>query len=161
MQQRTICPIPPPSQRIRNNPIWCLEATLLLRSLSEKLTVHDGFSSWRLRETKDLRRTVQEALTRLQNPENCSEARKLVCHLTWGGCGLGCLLHHTAYCLVTSLATGRVLVLSDQVWPHSNLVLRHFFRNISNTCTDYAGKKSSIPKSWDLALVGLFQVLRR
>ena len=132
-----------------------------MRSLSEKLTVHDGFSSWRLRETKDLRRTVQEALTRLQNPENCSDARKLVCHLTWGGCGLGCLLHHTAYCLVTSLATGRVLVLSDQVWPRSNLVLRHFFRNISNNCTDYTGKKSSIPKSWDCALGHLFQVMQR
>ena len=106
------------------------------------MTVHDGLSSRRLRETKELGKAVQKALTRLQNPENCSEARKLVCHLTWGGCGLGCLLHHTAYCLVTSLATGRVLVLSDQVWPHSNLVLRHFFRNISNTCTDYTGKKS-------------------
>ena len=112
-----------------------------MKSASEKMAVLDGLSSWRLQESTDLKRSVQEALTKLQNPGNCSSARKLVCHLTWNGCGLGCLLHHTAYCLVTSLATGRVLVLSDQVWPKSHLVLRQIFRNISNTYTEYTGNK--------------------
>ena len=93
----------------------------------------------RQQEAQCLTSAVQTAITRLQNPADCTQAKKLVCHMTWGGCGFGCLIHHTTYCLITALATGRVLVLSDRKWPHSDLVIKTFLRPLSTSCFNYTG----------------------
>ena len=111
-----------------------------MRGLVDQLGAADRLDKWRQEEAKDLTATVQAAITRLQNPDNCSwTTKKLVCHMTWGGCGFGCVLHHTVYCLISALATGRVLILSDLQWPHSNLVIKTFLRPLSTTCTNYTG----------------------
>ena len=49
----------------------------------------DGHAEWRLKEAKALSSLVQNRLTALQNPQECSSARKLVCNLN-KGCGYGC-----------------------------------------------------------------------
>ena len=50
----------------------------------EKLKENDGFDSWREAEARDLSALVQARLHFLQNPDNCGEARKLVCNLNKG-----------------------------------------------------------------------------
>ena len=110
-----------------------------MRSLVEQLGDHDGLNTWRQQEAKHLTSAVQSAISRLQNPDDCTKAKKLVCHMTWGGCGFGCLVHHTTNCLVTALATGRVLVLSELPMPNSDLVIKSFFRPLSETCGNNTG----------------------
>lgn len=45
------------------------------------LTKVDGYSSWREAEAIDLAEELKRRLTALQNPEECSSARKLICNL--------------------------------------------------------------------------------
>ena len=44
----------------------------------------DGFKSWREKEAKDLSDLVQKRLHALQNPKDCSSAKKLICKLNKG-----------------------------------------------------------------------------
>ena len=99
----------------------------------------DGLAGWREEEAAALRQEVQGALARLQHPAQCGQARKLVCHLSYDLAGYGLLIHHTVYCLLTALATGRVLVLSDQPWYYSHIVIKTLLSPISTTCTEYTG----------------------
>lgn len=41
----------------------------------------DGYEQWRRQESESLSDLVQRRLTHLQNPDDCSKARKLVCRL--------------------------------------------------------------------------------
>jgi len=86
---------------------------------------------------------VQSAITKLQNPKDCSQAKKLLCYLTYAGCGFGCVISHTTYCLLVALATGRVLVLSDHPWygmgPTEEIALKTILAPLSTTCTNYTG----------------------
>ena len=110
-----------------------------MRSNIEQLGDNDGFSAWRQQEASDLSSSVQSAITRLQTPADCRQAKKLVCHLSYAKCEFGCLIHHAAYCLVTALATGRVLVISDQPWYYSDIAIKRLFRPLSTACKDYTG----------------------
>lgn len=47
----------------------------------DRLEKIDGYSHWRSTEAENLSGLVQRRLTYLQNPEDCSKARKLVCRL--------------------------------------------------------------------------------
>ena len=61
----------------------------------EQLRSSDGFEEWRKRKSKELSDLVQARLHVLQNPANCSSARKLLCNLnSLPLCGYGCSLHH-------------------------------------------------------------------
>ena len=105
----------------------------------------DGLSKWRQHELAALTSEVQAAIERNQNPADCSKAKKLVCHMNHHDCGLGCLLHHTAYCLLAALATDRVLILSDLPWVYSNISIKDLFTPISETCLDYEGTLKKMP----------------
>lgn len=63
-------------------------------------------------EASDL---VQRRFQYLQNPANCSFAKKLVCGLGID-CGFGCQFHHIMYCLVMAYATERTLILDPNSW---------------------------------------------
>ena len=65
----------------------------------EYMSEVDGHKDWRLQEAKDLENLVQKRLKTLQNPEDCSSAKKLLCNLN-KGCGYGCQLHHAVYCFI-------------------------------------------------------------
>ena len=96
---------------------------------------------WRKREAENLKSAVQSTIIKSQNPSNCTAAKKLVCHQNHEVCGLGCQLNHLAYCLITALATGRVLVIiEDQGMPHyGNITVTQFFMPVSKTCMQFEG----------------------
>ena len=118
------------------------EQKLVMKSDLEQLLKNDSFSKQMQQEADQLSSEVQSAISQLQNPSDCWRAKKLICHLSYYGCGLGCLIHHTAYCLITALATGRVLILSDRPWFYSNISVKQFFLPVSSTCLDFEGKNA-------------------
>uniref|UniRef100_A0A182YJU6 Alpha-(1,6)-fucosyltransferase n=1 Tax=Anopheles stephensi TaxID=30069 RepID=A0A182YJU6_ANOST len=109
----------------------------LLTDIDRMRTV-DGYEAWRHREATDLSDLVQKRLTRLQNPENCSTARKLLCRLN-KGCGYGCQLHHVVYCFIMAYATERTLILKSKGWRYHKAGWEEVFQPISDTCLDSNG----------------------
>jgi glycoprotein 6-alpha-L-fucosyltransferase len=47
----------------------------------DTLSEADGYAAWREKEASDLGDLVQRRLDYLQNPEDCSTAKKLICNL--------------------------------------------------------------------------------
>ena len=45
------------------------------------LSKEDGFSSWRKSESASLAAELEKRLKLLQNPEDCTTAKKLICNL--------------------------------------------------------------------------------
>ena len=75
----------------------------------EVLSETDGYNEWRKKELKDLSDIVQSQIAALQNPVNCSSAKKLVCNLNIG-CAYGCQIHHAVYCLIVAYQSNRTLI---------------------------------------------------
>jgi len=49
-----------------------------------KMRNEDGYEAFRIKKTKELSQTVQNRIQLLQNPPDCSKARKLLCNLNKG-----------------------------------------------------------------------------
>ncbi|XP_041468750.1 alpha-(1,6)-fucosyltransferase-like isoform X2 [Lytechinus variegatus] len=98
----------------------------------------DGYSSWRQKEAKELTNLVQQRLRYLQNPKDCSKAKKLVCNLN-KGCGYGCQVHHVAYCMIVAYATQRTLILDSKGWRYAREGWEKFFLPLSENCLDRTG----------------------
>ncbi|KQL59258.1 alpha-(1,6)-fucosyltransferase-like isoform X1 [Amazona aestiva] len=102
------------------------------------LSQTDGAGDWREKEAKDLTDLVQRRITYLQNPKDCSKAKKLVCNIN-KGCGYGCQLHHVVYCFMIAYGTQRTLILESQNWRYATGGWETVFRPVSETCTDRSG----------------------
>ncbi|XP_034383782.1 alpha-(1,6)-fucosyltransferase [Cyclopterus lumpus] len=102
------------------------------------LSQADGVGEWRMKEAKDLSDLVQNRITYLQNPPDCSKARKLVCNIN-KGCGYGCQLHHVVYCFMIAYGTERTLILESHNWRYAPGGWETVFLPVSNTCTDRSG----------------------
>uniref|UniRef100_A0A3B4A904 Alpha-(1,6)-fucosyltransferase n=2 Tax=Periophthalmus magnuspinnatus TaxID=409849 RepID=A0A3B4A904_9GOBI len=102
------------------------------------LSQADGVGEWRAKEAKDLSDLVQNRITYLQNPPDCSKARKLVCNIN-KGCGYGCQLHHVVYCFMIAYGTQRTLILESHNWRYAPGGWETVFLPVSNTCTDRSG----------------------
>uniref|UniRef100_A0A671Q8T0 Alpha-(1,6)-fucosyltransferase n=1 Tax=Sinocyclocheilus anshuiensis TaxID=1608454 RepID=A0A671Q8T0_9TELE len=98
----------------------------------------DGAGDWREKEAKELSDLVQNRITYLQNPQDCSKARKLVCNIN-KGCGYGCQLHHVVYCFMIAYGTQRTLILESQNWRYATGGWETVFKPVSETCTDRTG----------------------
>lgn len=109
----------------------------LLNDINQ-MRASDGYEFWRYKESKDLSDLVQRRLNYLQNPEDCSTARKLVCRLN-KGCGYGCQLHHVVYCFIMAYATERTLILKSKGWRYHKAGWEEVFQPISDTCLDANG----------------------
>lgn len=121
----------------------------------EQLRASDGFEEWRRREARELSARVQERLHFLQNPEDCSKARKLVCDLD-ETCGFGCLIHHAVYCLMVAYATERTFILNSKGWIYDEKGFENVFLPLSETCTEAeVGSRSSWPGTEDTQIVEL------
>lgn len=105
----------------------------------EAMRAADGYDGWRRAESRALSELVQERLSRLQHPEDCGRARKLVCNLN-KGCGYGCQVHHATYCLIVAYATRRTLVLNSKGWRYAAGGWETVFRPVSNSCTEAAAE---------------------
>merc|ERR1719369_2311610 len=108
----------------------------------EQLRASDGFDEWREGESKALSALVQARLHYLQNPEDCSSARKLVCNLN-KGCGYGCQIHHAIYCFLVAYGTERTLILKSKGWRYNKKGFQDVFLPMSETCTDPEGSSRS------------------
>ncbi|XP_073672812.1 alpha-(1,6)-fucosyltransferase-like [Garra rufa] len=102
------------------------------------LSQADGAGDWREKEARDLSNLVQNRISFLQNPQDCSKARKLVCNIN-KGCGYGCQLHHVVYCFMIAYGTQRVLILESHNWRYAPKGWETVFRPVSDTCTDRSG----------------------
>ncbi|KAG5206812.1 hypothetical protein R6Z07F_008683 [Ovis aries] len=102
------------------------------------LSQTDGAGDWREKEAKDLTELVQRRITYLQNPKDCSQAKKLVCNIN-KGCGYGCQLHHVVYCFMIAYGTQRTLILESHNWRYATGGWETVFRPVSETCTDRSG----------------------
>ncbi|XP_066550555.1 alpha-(1,6)-fucosyltransferase isoform X2 [Amia ocellicauda] len=102
------------------------------------LSQSDGAGDWREKEAKDLSDLVQNRITYLQNPKDCSKARKLVCNIN-KGCGYGCQLHHVVYCFMIAYGTQRTLILESQNWRYATSGWETVFKPVSETCMDRTG----------------------
>ncbi|XP_077075648.1 alpha-(1,6)-fucosyltransferase [Siphateles boraxobius] len=102
------------------------------------LSQADGAGDWREKEARDLSSLVQNRISYLQNPQDCSKARKLVCNIN-KGCGYGCQLHHVVYCFMIAYGTQRVLILESHNWRYAPKGWEAVFLPVSGTCTDRSG----------------------
>merc|ERR1719322_505655 len=102
------------------------------------MTANDGHDDWRIAESRALSDLVQRRLTALQNPSDCSAARKLVCKLN-KGCGYGCQIHHAVYCFIVAYGTERTLILKSKGWRYNRGGYEEIFRPLSDTCLDSSG----------------------
>ncbi|XP_041354464.1 alpha-(1,6)-fucosyltransferase-like [Gigantopelta aegis] len=101
----------------------------------------DNMGQWREQESHNLGELIQKRLHYIQNPKDCSKAKKIVCNLH-KGCGFGCQLHHVVYCLIVAYATKRTLVLESKGWRYAPEGWETVFQPLSNTCTNRAGESS-------------------
>lgn len=109
-----------------------------------ELKQNDGYEHWRHVEAKQLSDLIQRRLHYLQNPADCSTAKKLVCRLN-KGCGYGCQVHHVVYCFIMAYATERTLILKSKGWRYHKGGWEEIFLPVSETCTDANGASHS---SW-------------
>jgi len=108
----------------------------------EYMSEVDGRKDWRLQEAKDLENLVQKRLKTLQNPEDCSSAKKLLCNLN-KGCGYGCQLHHAVYCFIVAYGTERTLILKSKGWRYNRNGFEEIFQPLSDTCRETTGQNKA------------------
>lgn len=104
----------------------------------DQMKKNDGYESFRHNEAKALSDLVQKRLHFLQNPPDCSKAKKLVCKIN-KGCGYGCQLHHIVYCFIMAYATERTLILQSKGWRYHKGGWEEIFKPVSETCLDSEG----------------------
>ena len=85
-------------------------------------------------ELRDLSILMQKRINYLQNPANCTSAKKLACSFHRNRCGFGCLMHQVAFCFVLAYATERTLVIDSGGWRYSSEGWEGAFLPVSN-CT--------------------------
>ncbi|XP_050726304.1 alpha-(1,6)-fucosyltransferase-like isoform X2 [Eriocheir sinensis] len=104
----------------------------------QRLSKLDGLGTWREQEAADLSNLIQKRLHALQNPPDCSKAKKLVCNLN-KGCGYGCQIHHVVYCFVVAYGTKRTLILKSKGWRYNKAGWEDVFQPLSDSCTTPSG----------------------
>ena len=124
---------------------------------------------WRASEAHALSNVVQKRLHFLQNPKDCSKARKLICNLNkvkihlkgpvptfdsysysydCQSCGYGCQIHHAAYCFIMAYATKRTMILNSKKWRYHRGGWETVFLPVSDTCTDPSGTFPQDRSNW-------------
>ncbi|XP_026823366.1 alpha-(1,6)-fucosyltransferase-like [Rhopalosiphum maidis] len=114
----------------------------------DKLTKVDGYAQWRRKEYIYLSTLVKKRIKILQNPQDCSKAKKLACNLISDhrSCGYGCRLHHLVNCMVVAYATKRTLVLDNpHNWGFSIDGFTSLFFPLSNLCTSINKNETILP----------------
>ncbi|XP_030847938.1 alpha-(1,6)-fucosyltransferase-like [Strongylocentrotus purpuratus] len=99
----------------------------------------DGNSSWKQNELKKLSNLIQQRLHFVQNPPDCSKAKKIVCNFK-ERCGFGCQTHHLSFCMIMAYGTGRTLILESKGWDYAEEGWEKFFRPLSENCLDRKGE---------------------
>ncbi len=101
---------------------------------AEEATDNLLWPHWKDTFSSSLGELLYRRLQGLQNPRNCSHAKKLVCNIA-KTCGFGCQIHHVAYCFIMAYATERMLVINSRGWQYSDHGWESVFLPLSATCT--------------------------
>ncbi|KAJ1522729.1 hypothetical protein ONE63_001889 [Megalurothrips usitatus] len=109
----------------------------LFKFLSQ-IMEEDGYAQWREQEAHELSDLVQRRIQYLQNPKDCSRAKKLICNLN-KGCGFGCQLHHAVYCFLMAYGTQRTLILKSKGWRYHKNGWEEVFKPLSESCLSPEG----------------------
>lgn len=104
----------------------------------EKRKILEHGDSWMQKEHEELTQLVQSRFEKLQNPKDCSSAKKLICQIN-KGCGYGCQAHHVLYCFIVAFGLQRTLVIDSSGWRYSSRGWEGVFKPISKTCLSYTG----------------------
>lgn len=100
-----------------------------------------------------LENLVQRRLEYLQNPANCSSARKVTLELP-DTCGHGCQMHAVIYGLAFAYATERTLVLSPNSKLYHKRTWNDVFLPLSPTCTSlHSSSSAEYPTNDDPQLI--------
>ncbi|XP_011496269.1 PREDICTED: alpha-(1,6)-fucosyltransferase, partial [Ceratosolen solmsi marchali] len=105
----------------------------------DKLSNIDGYAKWREKESFEISELVQKRFSYLQNPQNCSSAKKLICNIN-KGCGFGCQIHHLVYCFLVAYGTERTLILKSKGWRYQKEGWESVFKPLSDTCLSDSGE---------------------
>ena len=98
-------------------------------------TVERLLGGWKQAAASELAGLLERRLHHLQNPPDCSKAKKLVCNLA-KTCGFGCQVHHLATCFAIAYGTQRTLVLQTAGWRYASEGWEAVFMPISETCRE-------------------------
>jgi glycoprotein 6-alpha-L-fucosyltransferase len=82
-----------------------------------------------------LSKKIQKHFHELQNPADCSQAKKIVCDLN-KACGFGCQMHHVMYCFITAFFTKRTMILDSDSWRYNGKGIETYYKPISDTCRE-------------------------
>ena len=102
--------------------------------------------AWQQKELSELSQLVQQRLHKLQNPNDCSSAKKLICQIN-KGCGYGCQAHHVLYCFIVAFGLQRTMVIDSSGWRYSSRGWQGVFQPASETCVSFSGPL----KDWRVA----------
>lgn len=95
-----------------------------------------GLQAWQTKELRELSDLIQHRIHALQNPPNCTSARKILCNypITMGR-GMTSQFHHLTYCVIAAYGTQRTLIIKTRDNDNSGMSLRDYFLPASDTCT--------------------------
>ncbi|XP_065052139.1 alpha-(1,6)-fucosyltransferase-like isoform X2 [Rhopilema esculentum] len=93
----------------------------------------DGMGTYRKTMHRKLSNEVRQRLNKLQNPDDCKKARRLVCTLN-KACGYGCQVHHIIYCMIMAYSSNRTMVINSRGWRYSKKGWEGTFLPVSESC---------------------------
>jgi glycoprotein 6-alpha-L-fucosyltransferase len=99
------------------------------------LSSSSTLAEWRQKKSDELIKRVQKQFVDMQNPADCSRAKKIVCSLN-KACGFGCQMHHVMYCFITAYFTKRTMILESDNWRYNPRGYEAYFRPLSETCKE-------------------------
>ena len=74
----------------------------------------------RVRTERELSILMQKRIDYLQNPANCTSAKKLLCSFVNNRCGFACLIHQVVFCFIMAYATERTVVIDAAGWIYTS-----------------------------------------
>ncbi|KAI3383725.1 hypothetical protein SNEBB_005563 [Seison nebaliae] len=99
-------------------------------------TFYDYGETMRKEELASVSSIIQTRLLALQTPNNCLEAKKLICDLN-KRCGFGCQIHHVTYCFIAAYALKRTFILKSNDWSYAAKGWSSVFLSLSpNGCDE-------------------------
>ncbi|VDD86482.1 unnamed protein product [Enterobius vermicularis] len=106
---------------------------LFVLGKSSALGSVDNAREWRTASLSNIASQISNRINALQNPEDCSAAKKLICNLN-KACGFGCQIHHVTYCFIVAYGTNRTLLLANdgQSWSYSRSGWESVFLPVSS-----------------------------
>lgn len=95
-----------------------------------------GMKEWRQGQVDKVSAMIKQRIEKLQEPSDCSKAKRLVCDIG-KGCGFGCQIHHVFYCMATAFGTGRTFIMQGNSWSYSRSGWNGVFLPTSQKCESY------------------------